>query len=121
MARFAGPSRPGVAEHIQLAALVVEYVQHAPVVLIEAAFVVEYVQSDAPVVFEYVQQALVTYAPPVICAAPQPATEGTQYIWDLNPYLHPSPDLCLQIYHGTKQLPREDDGEQYEYGMWRLK
>ena len=62
--------------------------------LIEFAFVVEYVQSDALVVFEYVQQSLVTYAPPVTCAAPQPATEG------------------------TKQLPREDDGEQYEYGMW---
>merc|ERR1740115_338964 len=28
----------------------------------------------------------------------------------------PSPDNFLQISHRTKHMPREDDGEQYEYG-----
>ena len=41
----------------------------------------------------------------------------TEYISDPNPDLHPSPNHFLQIHHGTKQLPRVDDGEHSEYGV----
>ena len=97
----------------------------------------QYVQPDALVVIKYVQPVQETYVSPVTCAAPQPATESTEqppmtyvapvtyaplqpltdYISDLNPDLHPSPNHFLQIHHGTKQLPRVDDGEQSEYGV----